>query len=165
MDIEPLLAQVRVPTLVVHARDDAVVPVSEGRLLAGGIPGAEFVELDSRNHILLEAEPAWARFKDAVLEFTRAGQGGGAAVFDSLSAREREVLALMGDGLSNARHRRAARDQREDGPQPRVERIRQARRVVAGAGDCLCAGPRVSLKGTRTFTNMKVRVPFKFRRL
>jgi len=102
VDIEPLLAQVRVPTLVVHARDDAVVPVSEGRLLAGGIPGAEFVELDSRNHILLEAEPAWTRFQDAVLEFTHAGRGGGAAVFGSLSAREREVLALMGDGLSNA---------------------------------------------------------------
>ena len=94
--------QVRVPTLVLHARDDAVVPVSEGRLLASGIPGAEFVELDSRNHVLLEDEPAWGRFQEAVLEFLGPGQGSGAAVFESLSAREREVLALMGDGLGNA---------------------------------------------------------------
>ena len=27
---------------------------------------AEFVELDSANHILLEHEPAWQRFRDAV---------------------------------------------------------------------------------------------------
>ena len=62
--------QVRTPTLVLHAREDAVVPLSEGRLLATEIPGAQFVELDSRNHVLLEHEPAWARFQDAVLEFT-----------------------------------------------------------------------------------------------
>lgn len=102
MDIEPLLGQLRVPTLVLHAREDAVVPVTEGRLLASSIPGAEFVELDSRNHILLEAEPAWARFQDAVLDWTREGRGGGPGLFEALSAREREVLALMGDGLSNA---------------------------------------------------------------
>ncbi len=102
IDIEPLLPQVRVPTLVLHARDDHVVPVSEGRLLASAIPGAEFVELDSPNHILLEAEPAWQRFQDAVLHVMRPGHSDGAPVFESLSAREREVLALMGDGLANA---------------------------------------------------------------
>ncbi len=102
VNIEPLLGQVRVPTLVLHARDDQVVPVSEGRLLASAIPGAEFVELDSRNHILLESEPAWARFQDAVLHAMQPELGAGAAVFESLSEREREVLALMGNGLSNA---------------------------------------------------------------
>ena len=45
------------------------VPIAEGRFLAAGIPGAQFVELDSKNHILLESEPAWARFSEAVLEF------------------------------------------------------------------------------------------------
>jgi pimeloyl-ACP methyl ester carboxylesterase len=64
------LAQVRAPTLVVHARNDQVIPLAEGRLLASAIPGAEFVELDSSNHILLETEPAWDRFRSAVLEFT-----------------------------------------------------------------------------------------------
>jgi pimeloyl-ACP methyl ester carboxylesterase/DNA-binding CsgD family transcriptional regulator len=101
LNIEPMLGLVRVPTLVLHARDDGVVPVAEGRLLASGIPGAEIVELDSRNHILLESEPAWARFQDAVLHTMRPGRGG-SEVFDALSSRECEVLALMGAGLSNA---------------------------------------------------------------
>ena len=66
------------------------------------IPGAEFVELDSRNHILLEHEPAWQRFQDEVLAFMQAGETSNDAAFAALSARERQVLALMADGLSNA---------------------------------------------------------------
>ena len=102
VDITAELGRVSTPTLVLHARDDAVIPVAEGRLLASGIPGAEFVELDSRNHILLEHEPAWQRFCDAVLAFLQPGQLAGDSVFAALSARERQVLALMADGLSNA---------------------------------------------------------------
>jgi pimeloyl-ACP methyl ester carboxylesterase/DNA-binding CsgD family transcriptional regulator len=103
-DVSALLERVRTPTLILHAREDAVTPLAEGRLLAAEIPGAQFVELDSRNHVLLEHEPAWERFKEAVLEFTRqppAPTGGGPA-FDALSPRERETLALLAGGLSNA---------------------------------------------------------------
>jgi pimeloyl-ACP methyl ester carboxylesterase/DNA-binding CsgD family transcriptional regulator len=102
LDISPSLDQVRTPTLVLHARDDEVVPIEEGRLLATGIPGAEFVELDSRNHVLLEHEPAWQRFQDAVLAFVAPGHAARDSVFAALSTRERQVLALMADGLSNA---------------------------------------------------------------
>lgn len=101
VDIESSLAQVRTPTLVLHARDDEVIPVQEGRLLAAGIPGAEFVELDSRNHILLESQPAWQRFQQAVLTFARPDRMAGGSVFAGLSEREREVLALITEGLSN----------------------------------------------------------------
>ena len=101
MDFEALLGKVQVPTLVLHAQNDKVIPVAEGRLLAAGIPGAEFVELDSRNHILLADEPAWKRFQDAVLAFAGPQRAADAAVFAALSARERQVLALMGEGLSN----------------------------------------------------------------
>jgi len=101
--VTELLPAVRVPTLVIHARDDQVCPIAEGRLLAAGIPGAQFVELDSRNHILLEHEPAWTRFKEAVLEFMGLvpvpGEDG---AFAALTVREREVLTLITDGLSNA---------------------------------------------------------------
>lgn len=100
VDIVSSLGEVRTPTLVLHARNDEVIPISEGRLLASGIPGAEFVELDSRNHILLEQEPAWRRFREAVLAFLRTGDST-EPVFSALSARERQVLALMADGLSN----------------------------------------------------------------
>jgi len=102
--VTDLLARVHVPTLVIHAREDMICPIAEGRLVAAGIRDAQFVELDSRNHILLEREPAWERFKEVVLEF--AGLAGGAAgedrAFTSLSPRERDILAAIADGLSNA---------------------------------------------------------------
>jgi pimeloyl-ACP methyl ester carboxylesterase/DNA-binding CsgD family transcriptional regulator len=104
IDVTPLLAKVRAPTLVVHGRDDVVAPIAQGRLLASGIPGAQFVELESKNHILLEHEPAWQRFKHVVLEFM--GEPDAAAAedpaFGALSSREREILKLLTDGLSNA---------------------------------------------------------------
>lgn len=101
VNIAESLAAVRTPTLVLHARNDEVIPVAEGRLLASGIPGAEFVELDSRNHILLEHEPAWQRFREAVSLFLRQDNAATDSAFSALSARERQVLALMADGLSN----------------------------------------------------------------
>ena len=101
MDISSLLAQVRTPTLVLHGRGDVVVEIDEGRYLASHIPGAEFVELDSRNHVLLEHEPAWERFQEAVLAFTGGGPATGPSVFAALSARERQILALIAEGLGN----------------------------------------------------------------
>ena len=102
IDIEDLLPLVQVPTLVLHARRDEIVPISEGHLLASRIKGAQFVELDSRNHVLLEHEPAWERFKEAVLEFMPALRSpAGRGKFAALSARERQVLALIAEGLSN----------------------------------------------------------------
>jgi pimeloyl-ACP methyl ester carboxylesterase len=69
VDVSALLPQIRTPALVVGAREDAITPISESRYLAANIPGAEFVELDSKNHVLLESEPAWDRFQEVVLEF------------------------------------------------------------------------------------------------
>ena len=103
VDISDRLAQLQQPTLVLHSRSDEVVPVDEGRMLAGGLAGAEYVELDSRNHVLLESEPAWQRFQEAVLQFVPTKRTTMDPGFAVLSAREREVLALMTDGLSNAR--------------------------------------------------------------
>jgi pimeloyl-ACP methyl ester carboxylesterase len=69
LDVRALLPHVRVPTLVLHAREDAAIPFSQGRALATGIPGARFVALESRNHILLGHEPAFARFLEEVRGF------------------------------------------------------------------------------------------------
>ncbi|HET9532248.1 MAG TPA: alpha/beta fold hydrolase [Blastocatellia bacterium] len=104
IDVVALLGKVRAPTLVLHSRDDDVIPIAEGHILAAGIPGAQFIELDSKNHILLETEPAWERFCDEVLEFVGLkGQARGEdSAFTSLSPREREVLALITEGLGNA---------------------------------------------------------------
>ena len=103
MDISGSLAEVRTPTLVMHARGDEVVPVAEGRLLASSIEGAHFVELDSRNHVLLEHEPAWQRFQEEVLAFVhQPSLETSDSVFTALSGRERQVLTLMTEGLANA---------------------------------------------------------------
>jgi pimeloyl-ACP methyl ester carboxylesterase/DNA-binding CsgD family transcriptional regulator len=102
VDITRTLRKVRVPTLIIHATNDQVVPVSEGRYLASVIPGSEFVQVDSKNHVLLEHEPAWKRFKEEVLRFLEI-QGGDAEdqAFAALSKRERQILTLMSEGLRN----------------------------------------------------------------
>ncbi|MDX8466032.1 alpha/beta fold hydrolase [Mesorhizobium sp. VK23B] len=69
IDVSELLEKVRVPTLVLHAREDSVAPVESGRTMAAGIPGARFFELESQNHILLEGEPAFDEFIGHVRAF------------------------------------------------------------------------------------------------
>jgi class 3 adenylate cyclase/pimeloyl-ACP methyl ester carboxylesterase len=49
IDVRPVLSSVRVPTLVVHRRDD-VVPIEHGRYYAEHIPGARIVELEGTDH-------------------------------------------------------------------------------------------------------------------
>ena len=74
-DVSSLLSQVKVPTLVMHARHDARVPFESGRRLAAGIPGARFLPLESRNHVMLEGEPALARFLEELQSFLAADVG------------------------------------------------------------------------------------------
>lgn len=69
IDVSELLGKVRVPTLVLHAGDDAMIPLKAGRGYATEIPGARFVLLDSKNHILLSHEPAFAQFLAEVRRF------------------------------------------------------------------------------------------------
>jgi pimeloyl-ACP methyl ester carboxylesterase len=69
IDVTDLLAKVTVPTLVMHARNDARVPFDAGRRMAAGIPGARFVSLPSRNHLILEDEPAFGRFLQEMRTF------------------------------------------------------------------------------------------------
>ena len=69
INVEHLLPELRVPTLVLHSRGDQAAPFEEGRRLAARIPGARFVPLDSDNHLLLEDEPAWEVFLSEVRDF------------------------------------------------------------------------------------------------
>jgi class 3 adenylate cyclase/pimeloyl-ACP methyl ester carboxylesterase len=68
-DVLDLLPMVKVPTLVIHFRDDLLVPASNGRLLADTIPGAKFVSLPGRNHIPLEHDPGMPQFFEEVAAF------------------------------------------------------------------------------------------------
>ncbi len=71
IDVSHLLQHVVAPTLVLHARDDVEIPVENGREFAVGIPGARFVSLDSRNHILMQDEPAFSNLIEYVHSFLR----------------------------------------------------------------------------------------------
>jgi pimeloyl-ACP methyl ester carboxylesterase/predicted Ser/Thr protein kinase len=73
VDVTGRLAGLRVPTLVLHARGDVIARFDHGRRLAASIPGATFVPLDSRNHLLLEDEPAFGVFLREVRRFLGVG--------------------------------------------------------------------------------------------
>jgi pimeloyl-ACP methyl ester carboxylesterase len=69
LDVTDLAPQVTAPTLILHSTRDQVWPFALGRDLATRIPGSQFVPLSSDNHLLLESEPAWPQFLDAVERF------------------------------------------------------------------------------------------------
>jgi serine/threonine protein kinase/DNA-binding SARP family transcriptional activator/pimeloyl-ACP methyl ester carboxylesterase/predicted ATPase len=75
INVTELARQVSVPTLVLHAREDGRIPFAEGRLLAALIPDARFVPLESKNHILLEHEPAWQQFLTEFYSFVKVATG------------------------------------------------------------------------------------------
>ena len=79
VDVSGILGRVTAPTLVLHAAGDALVPFDCGRALAIGIPKARFVLLDSRNHILLSHDPAFARFLEELRRFVNPPASGPAA--------------------------------------------------------------------------------------
>ncbi len=88
-------------TLVIHSRNDHIVPAEEGRLLARLIPNSGFVLLDSPNHILLE-EPGWEQFLAELSRFLgTANRVTGSTAFAKLDARELEVLELVASGLDD----------------------------------------------------------------
>jgi pimeloyl-ACP methyl ester carboxylesterase/DNA-binding winged helix-turn-helix (wHTH) protein len=51
IDVRNVLASIRVPSLVIHRRDDQCLKVEEGRFVAERIPGAKFVELPGNDHL------------------------------------------------------------------------------------------------------------------
>lgn len=69
IDLRPILGEIHVPTLVLHANRDAAVPFAESKIIAGGIKGAKLKVLDSNNHILFDHEPAWPQFLQEVDAF------------------------------------------------------------------------------------------------
>jgi len=75
IDIRDLAPGIQAPTLILHARGDEGVPFGEGRLLASLIPKAQFVALDSKNHLLTAQEPAWREFLQILRAFLGEDRG------------------------------------------------------------------------------------------
>jgi pimeloyl-ACP methyl ester carboxylesterase len=65
-DLVDVFPAVRVPTLVLHRRDDGLVPVRHGRQIASQIPDARFVELEGVDHLPFvgDAEAVLAEVQD-----------------------------------------------------------------------------------------------------
>jgi pimeloyl-ACP methyl ester carboxylesterase/DNA-binding CsgD family transcriptional regulator len=104
-DVAGELPAIPAPTLILQALRDRATRFTDAVEVAGRIPDARLVELDSATHILLEDEPAWTVFVDEVrafLEPDRSADGAGRpALIEALSPRELDVLARAAQGLTN----------------------------------------------------------------
>ncbi len=69
LDVEDAARELEVPTLVLHARRDMLIPFNQSLGIAAMIPGSRFVSLDSPNHLLLDTEPAWPILLDNLDNF------------------------------------------------------------------------------------------------
>jgi len=104
LDVSDEARRVRCPVLVMHARGDLRVPFDEGRHIAGLIEGARFVPIDSRNHVLLQQEPAFAGSFATVRRFLADADVVDAPLsplFTRLSPGERALLELLAQGRDN----------------------------------------------------------------
>jgi pimeloyl-ACP methyl ester carboxylesterase/DNA-binding CsgD family transcriptional regulator len=101
VEVSDLASRIRAETLVAHATGDGAVPFEQGRLLARLIPNARFLPLDSVNHLLLPTDPAMNVFMSELHKFTLGAPNAAGAPVEDLSAREREVMQLVAQGLSN----------------------------------------------------------------
>jgi pimeloyl-ACP methyl ester carboxylesterase/DNA-binding CsgD family transcriptional regulator len=101
LDVSALAPEVTAEALVLHATGDRAVPFEEGRLLAGLLPNAKLVPLDSINHILLPNEPAWKEFLAQLHAFLDTPAPTPHVELPDLSNRELDVLGLVADGLDN----------------------------------------------------------------
>ena len=65
-DLDDVFPAVRVPALVLHRRDDPLIPVSHGRWIAEHIPDARFAELPGIDHLPFvgDAETVLAEMED-----------------------------------------------------------------------------------------------------
>ena len=71
MDVSDLLDKLRVPTLIIHCTGDTAAPISEGKFLASRIPGAQFIMLNSNNHMIFENEPDSSKFVQSIRDFIK----------------------------------------------------------------------------------------------
>ena len=76
MDVRDAAAELDVPTLILHARDDQRVPFRQGVVYASLIPGSRLVPLDTRNHLMRPDEPAWEVFLREVEAFLADDEAG-----------------------------------------------------------------------------------------
>jgi pimeloyl-ACP methyl ester carboxylesterase len=133
IDVRELTPRVRAPTLVLHAKGDLRVPFAEGRLIATSVPGARFVPLEGRNHLLLDGEPAWDRFLETVRGFLGVPTTRSAVRLPLTAERRRQVEGLFDEVVDLPSAERAAALSRAGARDPALRREVEA--MLAAEGD------------------------------
>lgn len=100
INVKDAARRVRCPALLLHPKDDQMVPFEQGRRLASLVPGARFVPLEGRNHIPLPTEPAFAGFLREVRDFMGDARGPDEPA-PRLTARQAEVLRHIASGQTD----------------------------------------------------------------
>lgn len=96
-DMTPLLSQLRVPTLVLHRRDDALVSSADAVAVAARIPGCRLELVDGAAHAHSAGNSGL--LAERIRAFTAGGYRRSTA---QVTAREAEILDLVAAGRSNA---------------------------------------------------------------
>ena len=102
-DVRELLSAIRVPTLVIHRTDDALIDVRHSRFAARQIPGARYVELEGGDHLLTVGD------SDAILDQIEEFLTGGRRV----AAPHRALLTVLFSDIVDATRRAAALGDRD----------------------------------------------------
>lgn len=101
LDAREALARIKVPTTVLHRRDDRAVPFALGVDVARRVPHASFVALEGEDHF------PWLGDSDGVADATLRGLGHHVPTRvpapgpSALTEREREILELVAQGLTD----------------------------------------------------------------
>ncbi len=153
LDLRPLLKQISVPALVLHASGDRHHPVAHGRYFAEHIPGARYVELESNAHVPYVEEGVADRMIAAIEEFLK-----GSAV---QSAARRFATLLFTDIVGSTAHQQQSGDDAwrsllavHNSDSARI--VEQfGGRIVKGLGDGILAefpAPGEALRAARAMT-------------
>jgi len=106
VDIVEEIPRISAPTLILQSIGDRSTTFDNAVEVAGLIPDARLVELQSDNHILLEDDPAWPIAVEEIRTFMEPDRAahvaaGGALHHEPLTTRELDVLRAAARGLDN----------------------------------------------------------------
>lgn len=109
-DLSPILESIHIPTLIIHGREDNVVPVTDGLLAVSKMPNASIVELDGINHVadLEGRDRCWAPLKAFFTPYRAEINGGESAPQEAVASQEPEepeqVLANFTQRITNKQY-------------------------------------------------------------
>lgn len=131
-DVRAVLPTLSVPTLVVHAEGNRLLPVGHGRFLAENIPHARYRELSGEDHVL--SGPAADEMVDEIQEFLTGTRPGPEADRVLATVLFTDIVESTGRAVAlGDRDWRDLLDRHDETIRRQLERFRG--RLVKGTGD------------------------------